>query len=220
MAIDLRTNKLNPYTEFVIDERERFGLCKRLIEERGVRYANCDLSSFDIEGDKERADVVSRVAEFIDDMPARLRSGNGGLILLGPPGTGKDHLLMATMKAATLQHGFRVRWVDGLQLFSDVKAAIANNETKTLINELCKAQILAISDPVPPRDELSAFELQVIRNLIERRYSAMRATWITTNVQTAADAKRLFSDAVLTRLLDGALELFCGWESYRRPYAA
>ena len=80
-----------------------------------------------------------------------------------------------------------------------------------------RPQILALSDPVPPRDELSAYELSILRDVVEHRYSHGLSTWVTTNVDNQAEAQRLFSGAVLDRLLHGATEVFCDWSSYRRP---
>ncbi len=218
MVNDFQSRRHNPYTHRVEDPRERFAMLTRLIEERGVRYAHCDLDNFAVDGDEERGNVVARLTDFIDNMPERLTTAKGGLILLGPWGTGKDHLIMSAMKAAILRYGFRVRWVDGLEMLADVKAAIETHSTTTLVDQLSQSQILVISDPVPPRDELKPYELSIIRRIVEKRYSAMRATWITTNVQTADDAARLLSGPVLSRLVHGALELFCGWESHRRPF--
>ena len=205
---------LNPYRA-KMDPVERLKVFREFVIQRGRRYATCSLESFaDIDGSRE---VLKALREFCEGMVERLCESQGGLVLLGPPGTGKDHLLMGAMRIAILDHGLRVRWFDGLRLFDQLRQHIADQSVGTFVDELCKVQILAISDPVPPRDFLSTYELSKLREIVDRRYSDGMATWITTNVQTPGDAQRLFTEAVLSRLLDGALELFCEWKCYRSP---
>ncbi len=218
-VINRKSDELNPYRNPVTKHEHRLASFQELLVQRGMRYARCDLETFEVGACENRRKVVDDLKEFVRDMPVRLRSGDGGLILLGPPGTGKDHLLMAAMKAAILNHGFEVRWVDGLELFSSLKAAIRSGDPQKIVKQFSEVPILAISDPVPPRAELSDYELGMLRQVVDRRYNAMRATWITTNVQTAEDGDRLLTAAVLTRILDGALHLFCGWECHRRPFS-
>lgn len=205
---------LNPYRN-AMEPVERLKAFREFVVHRGRRYATCTLDSFaDVDG---AHGVLQSLKAFCEQMVDRLRGGQGGLVLLGPPGTGKDHLLMGVMRTAILEHGLRVRWFDGLRLFDELRQHIADNSVSAFVSELCKVQVLAISDPVPPRDMLSTYELSKLREIVDRRYSDGMATWITTNVQTPEDAQRLFTEAVLSRLLDGALELFCGWSCYRRP---
>ncbi|MBN1855301.1 MAG: ATP-binding protein [Pirellulales bacterium] len=206
----------SPYANRIEDPRKRWCTFLELIKRRGQRYAMCSLENFDICGrdSKRKTSVRDELRSFTTNMPERIASGSG-LVLLGPPGTGKDHLLMACLREAILTHGFTVRWHDGLELFQQVKAAIARDGTGDFFKQLYTPQILALSDPVPPRDELTAYELSVLRNVIEKRYSSGLSTWITTNVQNYDEARKLFTSAVLDRLLHGTLELFCGWESYR-----
>ena len=163
--------------------------------------------------------MVTTVSDFCDHMPDRI-AGGGGLVLLGPPGTGKDHLLAAAMRSAIIDHGFSVAWADGLRLYQRIKSAIAKNKTEAFLESMFKPQILALSDPVPPKDELTAYEMCILRDIVEHRYSHGLSTWVTTNVDNKTDAKRLFSGAVLDRLLHGATELFCDWGSYRKPNGA
>jgi DNA replication protein DnaC len=215
--LEQTTAALDPYRERMATA-ERLRYWREFCVRRGRRYVLSSFENYEVKSEPQRA-VVLQLQDFALRMPSRLSAGTGGIVLLGPPGTGKDHLLMALMRSAILEHGFAVSWVDGMRLFARIKAAIKTGRVEELLEELSGFQILALSDPVPPRDELTAYEMSILRDIIERRYSKAMATWITTNVQTAADAKRLFTEAVLTRLIDGATQLFCDWESHRRPVA-
>lgn len=179
-----------------------------------MRYAGCTLENFATPTAKHVA-ARDAVLDYCDLMRIRCEEG-GGLVLLGPPGTGKDHLLMGAMRTAILDYGFSVEWHDGLRMFHRIKAAIATNDTERFIRGLVEPQILALSDPVPPRDELSAYELAVLRDVIESRYSKGLVTWVTTNVTNTEDAHRLMSVAVTDRLMHNATQVACNWKSYRR----
>lgn len=215
--LEASADHLNPY-RIRLPSVERLKHWRNLCAQRGRRYVRANLETYECRCDAHR-NVVRRLKEFAAAMPDRLSAGEGGIVLLGPPGTGKDHLLMGLMRSAVVDHGFSVRWMDGMRLFAQIKAGIRTNRVEQLLDDVCSVGILALSDPVPPRDELTAFEMAVLRDIIERRYSRMMATWITTNVQTAEDATRLFTSAVLDRLMHGATQLFCDWESFRRPIA-
>ncbi len=214
-SLEASIHKLDPYRR-QLDSIERLRHWRSLCQLRGRRYVKANLDSYKCTSPKQSV-VLNRLRDFAKHLPERLSAGEGGVVLLGPPGTGKDHLLMGLMRVAVLNNGFTVRWVDGMRLFAQIKAGIRGNKVETLLDELCSVSILALSDPVPPRDELTAYEMAVLRDIIERRYSHAMATWITTNVQTSEDAKKLFTAAVLDRLMDGATQLFCDWESHRRP---
>lgn len=207
----------SPYRLRVTDPQKRAAMQDALIRDRGIRYASCSLESYEVSCNEQRQ-AVSQLREFCESMPERLiESNGGGVVFSGPPGTGKDHLLMALMTSAILDWGLSVKWLDGLRMYEGIKSAIANNTTSEKLNALIRPQVLAISDPVPPRDELSAYEMACIRQVVEGRYSRGLTTWVTTNIRSGEEAKRRLTPAILGRLLDRALELKCEWAGYRRP---
>ena len=208
--------KLDPYQTTMADV-ERYEAFAVMTSGRGRRYARCTFDNLRPPATNaiQFRRVVHNLRKFCEAMPDRLSAAEGSVVLLGPPGTGKDHMLVALMGSAIVDHGFQVQWSDGLRLYAQIKAAISSNNTEDLLRAYSNVQILALSDPVPPRDELSSYEMMILRDIIERRYSTGRATWVTTNVMTPDDAKRLFTEALLGRIRHGALELFCNWESHR-----
>lgn len=194
-----------------------------LVDRRGFRYAGCTDKTFLIErcgNQKQRqqaSDVISRLDLFIENMPERLKSGSGGLFLCGVPGTGKDHLLMWVMREAIIRYGFSVHWIDGLEFLAMCKGNNFRNQDD-LVEKCTSAQILAISDPVPPRADIGAYDLGLLRRITERRYSLSLSTWITTNLGTIDDAKQLLTSALLGRMLHGSEVFECNWESSREAW--
>jgi DNA replication protein DnaC len=158
--------------------------------------------------------VLSLLQSFVDDLPAVVRGGSG-LFLYGPVGTGKDHLLAAAMLEA-VAHGFAVAWTNGLDIFANARDAISEDTGEAKIFErLTVPTVLAISDPVPPVGDVTAFQRSLLLRVIDHRYRSGKATWVTMNVADRAEAERRLGVQLIDRLTDGALCLVCNWPSFR-----
>jgi DNA replication protein DnaC len=206
--------EFNPFNKRIVDGAEYRRVLNRLRAQLGERYWACTLDNFEVYDAAAQAPVLSRLRAFAENMPRQL-SGGGGMILLGRPGTGKDHLLSALLKTAVIAHKLRVEWYDGGTLRNVLMDAACQGTITEVESRLCQAHILAISDPVPPRGDLTAPYLSRLRDLIDRRYRRLVSTWITTNVDTPKDAEELLTAPVLERLREGSGQVFCDWASYR-----
>lgn len=184
-------------------------LCTQL----GPRYSSATLVNFECYDDRQTA-VLARLKDFAQRMPDLL-AGGGGLMLYGPPGTGKDHLLAAMLKVAIVGHRLDARWYDGQELFEKARYAIRREKESEFRKELSAPHILAISDPQPPKGELSDYQIGLIRDVIDRRYRRRLSTWITTNLDSADAANALLTEPVMQRLRESAGKIFCEWPSYR-----
>lgn len=188
----------------------------------GHRYAKARLSTFEVyEPDKQKP-VLDRLTEFAERMPELLADG-GGLMLFGNPGTGKDHLCAALLKIAVGRHNLSAKWFDANDLFDRILFAIKTYDAtvlKCLLADLREPQILAISDPQPPRGDLSDAQVRRLRDVIDARYRKGVSTWITTNLDTKAQAEAMLTEPVLDRLKDTGGQVFCDWTSYRQRRGA
>lgn len=184
------------------------------------RYVKCSLANYDCcrtgeinEGQQRAVSDLHRVASEIDEcIPS--------IVWFGPPGTGKDHLMAAMIHMAVLE-GIRVRWVNGMDLFGEVRDRMSDDtkQESVFVSGLVAPKVLAISDPLPPSGELTQFQSAMLFRVIDGRYSRGRPTWVTANVQSAEEMERRMGTQAVDRLTDGALVIPCGWESYRRPRA-
>lgn len=187
---------------------------------RGTRYANATLSGFEVARDeavaKQQRDALDALAGYISELPRNVADGRG-IVLYGPKGTGKDHLMSAVLRVAVLSHGIDVKWANGMDLFGEFRDLIDGeaNESK-FVKSLASPSILAISDPVPPVGNLTGWQMSQLFRVIDMRYRNMKPIFVTMNATGAGDAESRMSGQIVDRLRDGALVVQCNWPSYRK----
>lgn len=193
---------------------ERHGNLERFLAARGARYAECRLSNYKADTDRQ-VQSVAMLTDYCENVIERVTSGVN-LVLIGPAGTGKDHLMTAVCRAAILA-GRSLLWRNGQDLWGDFRDAISNeaNEAAT-IRRFVSADVLAISDPLPPRGLMSDFQVATLFRIVDGRYSHMRPTFVTLNVASRTEAEERMGLQIVDRLCHGALAVGCNWGSYRK----
>jgi DNA replication protein DnaC len=204
-----------------LGDKERFNAFKDLAKVRGARYVPATLDTYQT-SNSEQVAVVSRLRAMQRDGIPNLHRG-GGLLFYGPEGTGKDHLLFAMLRHAIIDCGYTATWRDGMGLQDEIRESIGDGGQSELRRRLCEPQIMAISDPLPPRagqsdkDDLSAWNLQFLRDVIDRRYSALKSTWFTFNGTSLDALKAALLPPLTARIAADSTELLCSWRSNRKP---
>jgi hypothetical protein len=74
---------------------------------------------------------------------------------------------------------------------------------------------LAISDPIPPVGEPTAWNLGQLYRLLDRRYRDLKQTWVTLNALSIEDADAKLSAPMFDRLREDAELFACFWPSFR-----
>lgn len=212
----------------------RNGFATILFNDRGFRYARCAFTNFETRTNEQR-EALECVIQYANNLMGHVESGTN-LIIFGPRGTGKDHLLAALMINAIMDYGIMnhrigitryygtdgrpdLNWTNGINFFSSLRDSFSRSSHETekdWRSEYANPSILAISDPLPPVGPLTDFQKSALFSVLDSRYSHMRPTWITVNVADGAELDERMGPQNADRLRDGAIVVCCNWESFRK----
>lgn len=194
----------------------------QFIWQRGTRYRDCRLGNYRVTNEDQRA-VLRRLADWAVDLPQHFDDGSG-LVLFGPCGTGKDHLITGMVVEALKAGAFRqsaehrIKWENGPTLFSKMRDAMGTEESeKQARGPYTAARLLILSDVCQAGHVLTDFQRQCLYDIGDRRYSNRRPTWITTNAASRDELETMIGEDLAERFLHDALVVSCAWKSYRRP---
>lgn len=195
--------------------------CSQLLKKLGPRYRHCSFESYEVyeETAKDRPsqrEVFNQVVALAKNLRVHSLRG-GGLVLHGRPGTGKDHLMAALMYTAVLEHGWTVHWANGLELYQEARRVVMGHGSESqFMKRLTTPQILAISDPLPPKGATTEYQTEVVQRILDHRYRHLYPTWCTLNVRTGQEADERLGAPITDRLRHDSLSLRCEWETSRK----
>ena len=197
-------------------EAERLDFERRQVAERrrdfvlqfGQRYAGCRLDNFEVTcGEQQK--VVDAIREYGKTFGQHFRKGEG-VVLFGPPGTGKDHLAaglaIGIYDAYPCRARETIRFKTGLDLYQDVRDTMKGHNTTEweVMQPIVDASLLILSDPLPPRGPLTDWQAGVLLQVIDARYRSKSPTIVTLNIANGSEG-----DERMGAQTDGQTERRC-----------
>lgn len=137
---------------------------------------------------------------------------NKGFLLMGPAGTGKTHIAIGTISELTLRYGVHCIFADFFHLLSDLRQAYSEGTPENeIILPLIEAEVLVIDELGKGRS--NEWELNILDQLISKRYNTSRKTLATTNyvtreiARTKADTNEILEVRVGERIASRLFEM-------------
>ena len=125
----------------------------------------------------------------------------GGLVLWGDVGRGKTHLVVGLLRELVLSRGITARFIEFSLLLADLKASFERGNSADVLDSLGSVDLLVIDELGKGRS--TAFEIQVVDELVSRRYNSQGMVVATTNYGPGESTGRSTPDPV--RGLDSSL---------------
>jgi DNA replication protein DnaC len=159
------------------------------------RYRHCDFANYEADNEIEgpsRAEldswnrslaqaklVVERFAQEFS--PVREMQSEHGLLLMGPCGVGKTHLVVAALKEIVLR-GHTGLFYDYRELLKEIQDSYNAESQSTemgVLEPVLKTEVLVLDDLGASKP--SPWALETVGHILNSRYNEKRVTLLTTN---------------------------------------
>lgn len=214
-VLEAQTSRLAPVdllSTLIGDEMQRRSdrLIGRRVKQARFRDPEKSLDNFDFDFNKK----LDRALVF-ELATGRFLSKAEDALFLGPPGTGKSHLVQAIGRAVILQ-GWEVAYREAHVLLEELADATLDGTRKDYLKRMQKVPLLVLDDL--GMRQLPKTAAEDLLELVMRRYE--RTSTVFTSNRAVDEWGKLLGDstatgALLDRLLHHAHVVQCGPKSYR-----
>jgi DNA replication protein DnaC len=144
------------------------------------RYAACDFTSYAAYGDFafSLANARTKALRYAEEYPLSDR----GLLFMGPPGVGKTHLAVATLRKLIADKGIACLFVDVQDLLRRLQATFdraLGMSQLDLLQPVLTTEVVVLDD-LGGR-QYSPWVEETLAHIVTTRYNDERATLVTTN---------------------------------------
>lgn len=149
-------------------------------------------------------DALTYVKDFVKQYPHKK-----GFLLMGGPGRGKTHLAIGAISELTLERGVKCMFKDFFHLLSELKEAYSQGTPENaVLFPLIETEVLVIDEL--GKGKSSEWELNILDQLISKRYNASKTTLATTNYvsrEYLKEGQQILEDRVGERIASRLYEM-------------
>ncbi len=192
-------------------------VARRLLEEARIprRYQKCDFSTFVTYENEQLLRAFGSARGFAEQFPVV----DKGLLLIGPPGIGKTHMAVATLREVVLTRAARGLYFDTRTLLSTIRSTfnpVTRNSEGDVLRRVMDAELLVLDDLGAERP--TDWVEETMNLIVNTRYNDRRPTIFTSNYEDVPDADDL--DSLLVRVgfrMHSRLREMCEFLEYGGP---
>jgi len=149
------------------------------------RYEHCTLDGFE-NHHASQGQALQLARRFVKEYPM----GDAGLLLTGPCGSGKTHLVVGILRALILERGARCLFYDFQDLLKEIQSSyspVSQASETEILKPVFDADVLVLDDLGAQKP--TAWVRDTVAHIINNRYNDRRTTLFTTNRPDAVETR-------------------------------
>jgi DNA replication protein DnaC len=180
----------------------------------GERYLSCRFDNFEAKS-KAMRDVRDACQAIGENVAVELDAGRS-VVLAGPVGTGKDHL-MAAMLREVVKAARDCQRINGSDLAGQCRDIIGGHTSESeFLQRWASLDLLALSDPDGTKEKATDYYADWLYRIVDYRYRLRKSVWITINASSGREIAERIGERTWDRIQHEATIIRTDWQTHRK----